>query len=370
MPHEGSGRPVDAARWVDQLARRAHETLPPEIAEYVLQGARHGVTAAEAPGSWDEVRFVPRVLRGVDHVDLSTSLLGTTHRAPLGIAPTTLQRAVHPAGEVAMARAAARAGVPVVVSSNAGSRFADVGATGAAWWVQVYVPQDRSLAEPLLARAVDAGAEAVVLTVDTPVVGTKYAAGERSVWDVVDAAWLRANDGPGRADLPGAAKARDLGPGDVAWLGERTGLPVVVKGVLDPDDALGAVAAGAAAVWVSNHGGRQLDRTVGTVDALPAVARALRSAAPGVPVLVDGGIRGGLDVLAALALGADAVLLGRAPLLALQDGTAGVTQLLDLLVAELEEGHLLAGCGTPQAVRALLTRRAHAPRDRGHAEPI
>lgn len=354
MPHEGAGQPLDAARWVDELARRARTALPPEVVEYVLQGARDGVTAAEAVASWRRVRLVPRVLRGVDRVDLTTPLLGARVRAPLGVAPTTLQRAVHPEGEAAVARAAAAAGVPVVVSSNAGTPFADVGATGARWWVQVYVPQDRALAEPLLDRAVAAGAEAVVLTVDTPVVGTKYAAGERRVWDVVDPAWLRVNLDPGQEGAPGSEKARDLGPADVAWLGERTGLPVVVKGVLHPDDARVALAAGAAGVWVSNHGGRQLDRVVATVDALPTVAAAARAAAPGALVLVDGGVRGGLDALAALALGADLVMLGRAPLLALLDGADGVARLLSLVADELADAMLLAGCATPAEAAALL----------------
>lgn len=362
MPHEGAGRPLDAARWVEELARRARATLAPEVAEYVLQGARDGVSTAEAVSSWGRVRLVPRVLRGVDRVDLTTVLLGRSARAPLGVAPTTLQRAVHPDGEAAVARAAAAAGVPVVVSSNAGTPFADVGATGARWWVQVYVPQDRALVEPLLDRAAAAGAEAVVLTVDTPVVGTKYAAGERTVWDVVDPAWLRVNLDPGHDDAPGSQKARDLGPADVAWLRERSGLPVVVKGVLHPDDAVAALAAGAAGVWVSNHGGRQLDRAVATASALPDVVAAVRAASPATPVLVDGGVRGGLDVLAALALGADLVMLGRAPLLALQDGAEGVVRLLSLLADELADALLLAGCGTPAQAAALLAPQPPATR--------
>ena len=219
-----------------------------------------------------------------------------------------------------MAQATAAAGTVLVVSSNAGTTFADIASTGVRWWLQAYLPADRTLAEPMLARAVDAGAEAVVLTVDTPVVATKYAAGDQVVWDVVDPELLRVNFDPGYEDAPGAEKALDLGPHDLVWLAEQTGLPVVAKGVLRPDDARRCVQAGAAAVWVSNHGGRQLDRAASTASCLPAVVAAVEGAAQ---VYVDGGIRSGLDVLAALALGADAVFLGRLPLYALVEGVGG-----------------------------------------------
>lgn len=317
------------------------DALPRELMEYILQGAREGVTTGEATAAWRAVRFLPRVLRDVTEVDLAITLLGRPAEVPFAIAPTTLQRAVHPDGEVAMAQAARDAGTVVVVSSNSGSTFAEIGATGARWWLQAYLPQDRALAEPLLERAVLAGAEAVVLTVDTPVVGTKYADGDRVVWDTVDPAQLRVNFDAGYADAPGSHKATDLGPADLRWLGERTGLPVVVKGVLRPDDARRCVEAGAGAVWVSNHGGRQLDRAASTASCLPAVRA---SVGAGTPVYVDGGIRSGLDVLAALALGADAVFLGRLPLLALVDGRDGVAAALAALRAETLEALRLAGC--------------------------
>jgi 4-hydroxymandelate oxidase len=332
-----------ADRWQDALEQHAREVLTAPLLEYVLQGAREGVTAREATAAWAAVRFTPRVLRDVTDVDLTGELLGRPSPVPWGIAPTTLQRAVHPDGEVAMALAARDAGAVVVVSSNAGSTFAEIGATGARWWLQAYLPQDRSLAEPLLDRAAAAGAEAVVLTVDTPVVGTKYATGEQVVWDTVDPALLRVNFDPGYADAPGAAKATDLGDEDIAWLAGRTGLPVVVKGVLRADDARRCVAAGATAVWVSNHGGRQLDRAASTASCLSAVRDALP---PGTPVFVDGGVRTGLDVLAALALGADHVFLGRLPLLALVDGRDGVAQALARLRTETVEALRLAGCRT------------------------
>ena len=211
----------------------------------------------------------------------------------------------------------------LVVSSNAGTPFSEIGATGVRWWLQAYLPADRTLAEPMLERAVEAGAEAVVLTVDTPVVATKYAAGEEVVWDVIDPALLRVNFDPGYDDRPGAEKATDLGPHDLGWLAEVTGLPVVVKGVLRADDARRCV---------TGRRKRDLGLQPRRPPARPGRDHGVRArrgggeAADGAEVYVDGGVRSGLDVLAALALGADAVFLGRPPVWSLVEGEAGVAQ--------------------------------------------
>jgi 4-hydroxymandelate oxidase len=329
------------AGWLAGLEDSARTRLPAEVFEYVVQGARDGLSAAEATDAWRAVRFRPRVLRDVTSLDLMVSLLGFPSAVPWGVAPTTLQRAIHPEGEVAMARATAEIGGVMVVSSNAGTPFAEIGATGVRWWLQAYLPEHRVLAEPMLARAVEAGAAAVVLTVDTPVVGTKYVA-ESSVWDDLDPTTVRVNFDPGYdSRAAGGRKARDLGPDDIGWLADQTGLPVVVKGVLHPEDARTCVDAGAAAVWVSNHGGRQLDRAVTTRSALPGVVRAVAGRAQ---VYVDGGLRSGLDVLAALALGADAAFLGRLPLYALVDGQEGVLRMHSELAVQLAESLRLVGC--------------------------
>lgn len=334
--------------WVLSLEQRARELLPEVVYGYYRQGARDGVSAAEAVEAWSRYRLLPRVLTDVRTVELTTSFLGTTSSAPYGVAPTTLQRAADLRGEVAMAEACRAARVPVVVSSNATASFEEIGATGADWWLQAYLPQERALAEPLLESAVQAGARAVVLTVDTPVVGTKYDDG--AIWSAVPADWLRVNLGAA-ADAP---KARDLGPADIAWLRERTGLPVVVKGVLRAEDARRAVDAGARAVWVSNHGGRQLDRAAPTADCLPAVADAVGE---DVEVYVDGGVRSGLAALTALALGADAVFLGRLPLYALAVGSStGVERLLAALSEELVESLRLAGCAGVHEARGLVAQ--------------
>lgn len=336
-------------RWVGALEERARAALPAPVLEYVLTGARDGVSAAEAVGAWSGVRFHPHVLRDVTDVDTSVTLLGHRLEVPWAVAPSSLQRAVHPDGELGMARATAAAGSLMVVSSNAGTSFAEIGATGVAWWLQAYLPADRTLAEPLLERAVAAGARAVVLTVDTPVVATKYGTGE-NIWDLVDPAIVRVNFDPGYDDQPGSDKALDLGPHDIGWLAGVTGLPVVVKGVLRPDDARRCVQAGARAVWVSNHGGRQLDRAATTVSCLDGVLTAVGGEAE---VYVDGGLRSGLDVVAAVSLGADAAFLGRLPLLALVDGERGVADLHARLREETVESMRLAGARTVADTRGI-----------------
>ncbi len=341
------GRDGAWREWEEQARLR----LPADVFEHLCHGARESVTTGEAQAAWAAVRFRPHVLRDVTEIDLAVKLLGHPLEVPWGVAPTTLQRAVHPDGELAMARAAAQAGSLLVVSSNVGTPFADLAATGVHWWLQAYLPADRTLAEPMLQRAVDAGAAAVVLTVDTPVVGTKYAAGA-GVWDSVDPASVRVNFDPGHDQQPGAEKALDLGPHDIDWLAGVTRLPVVVKGVLRPDDARRCVQAGARGIWVSNHGGRQLDRVASTASCLPAVAAAVAGEAE---VYVDGGLRSGLDVLAATALGADAVFLGRLPLFALAQGEPGVRSLHEELRLQLTEALRLAGCRTVRDTHGIAT---------------
>ncbi len=334
-------------RFLESVEERARERLPEPVFRYLRQGAREGVCAGEAEAAWSRFRFLPRVLRDVTAVDLGTTVLGTDVRTPFAVAPTTMQRALHPEGEVAMARAAAAAGALMVVSSNAGSRWAEIGATGVHWWLQLYLTASRPDCLPVLESAVEAGAAAVVLTVDTPVVGTKYDGAGQSVWDVAEDGWVRVNFPGGPGSAAAAAKATDLGPHDVDWLRRVSGLPVVVKGVLRPDDARRCLDAGAAAVWVSNHGGRQLDGTVATAERLRPVALA----SDGAEVYVDGGIRTARHALAALAGGARAVFLGRLPLYALAvGGPRGVGRMFAELDEELAESLRLAGCPSARAV--------------------
>ena len=341
---------MSGGRFVDELEQRAQALLAEPVFRYVHQGARAGVSAAEATAAWDRFRFLPSVMRDVTAVDTATSLLGSGMSTPLAIAPTTLQRALHRDGEVAMARAAARAGSLIVVSSNAGSTFEEIAATGVTWWLQVYVTAERESCLPLLERAVGAGAAAVVLTVDTPVVGTKYDGPGANVWDVARPGWVRVNFPVGYGAAPGDEKATDLGPQDIEWLAQETGLPVVVKGVLRPQDARRCLDAGANAVWVSNHGGRQLDYAAATADCLATVVAEVGDSAE---VYVDGGVRNARHALAALAMGARGVFLGRLPLYALAvDGATGVGRMFDDLAAELDEALTLAGCGSVTRIPA------------------
>ncbi|HSK33190.1 MAG TPA: alpha-hydroxy acid oxidase [Propionicimonas sp.] len=333
-------------RWLDQVESLARDALPEPVFRYVAEGARDEITLRESVKAWQAIRIAPRVLCDVRTVETSTDLLGSPFDLPVGIAPMTLQRAADPDGEVAMARAAAETGVPLVVSSNAGSTFADIAATGVTWWLQVYVPTRREDAASLLEAAVAAGAAAVVLTADTPVLGTRYRLADGPhVWEMADPTWVGANaSGPPGLAPEDRTKAMDLGPADIGWLAGTTGLPVVVKGVLRPDDARRCTDAGARAVWVSNHGGRQLDQAVATAGCVAAVRAAVGDAAQ---VYVDGGVRSGLHVLLALALGADAAFVGRPLFHALAAGGAdGAVRALRELGAELVESMRLSGCAT------------------------
>jgi 4-hydroxymandelate oxidase len=345
---------------VDELRQRAMQVLPAPVSEYFDSGARGGLTTAEAVAAWDRVRFLPRVLRNVSAVSTATSVLGHPVATPILVAPTALQRAAHPDGEAATARAAAAAGSLMAVSTNSGSKFADIGAAGAPWWLQLYVMRDRGVTAALLEGARAAGATAIVLTVDTPIVGSKYTAGQ-SIFEVIpDGFWLVNVEAAGLPE--GAlAQADDLTPDDIGWLAGLTGLPVVVKGVLRADDARLLVSAGASAVQVSNHGGRQLDQSAATADVLPEIAAAL--AGTGAEVYVDGGIRRAEHVLAALALGARAVFIGRPVLWALaaggpsgQGGEQGVADLLARFTTDLREVMALAGVRAPGEISADLVR--------------
>ncbi len=336
----------DDGHWLGTVRDEARRRVPPAVWTYVESGAREGVTTAEATSQWQRVRLRPRVLRGVAEADLTTSLLGESFASPIGVAPTAMQRAVHPQGERAMAAGTDAAGCLHVVSSNAGTRFADLG--GGPWWLQAYLPPERDQMLPVLEDAVAHGARAVVLTVDTPFPGTKYAVDDAD-WTGIDLSWWRSNFAEPETEDPWKAA---LTPDDVSWLREHGGVPVVVKGVLRGDDAVRCLDAGADAIYVSNHGGRQLDRSVGTADVLAEVVATVGERGE---VYVDGGVRGGLDALAALALGARAVLVGRPALYALaRDGARGVERLLTELSGELAEAMVLAGCVTPDDTRDLV----------------
>lgn len=331
--------------WLDEIADQARRAMPRAMTTYVEAGAREEVTLREAGTAWRAHRFRPRVLRDVSTTSVATTLLGQPVATPIAVAPTSMQRAAHPEGERGMAAGAGRAGALHVVSSNTGTALRDLGVSGP-WWLQLYIPAERTQVEGLLHDAREAGASAIVLTVDTPVPGTKYAVTDAD-WSDVDLSWHRAR-------LPATDQpwSQQLTAETLAWLVAAAQLPVVVKGVLRGDDALRCLDAGAAAIYVSNHGGRQLDRSIPTAVALPEVVEAVGSRAQ---VYVDGGIRSGLDALTALALGAHGVFVGRPALWGLAtDGSDGVFEVLEALTEELVEGMRLAGCATLGDTRGIV----------------
>ena len=331
---------------VHDYERLAQETLDANAHAYFAGGAGDEVTMRENLTAFERRKLRPRVLVDVTTVTTQTTVLGTEIALPIMIAPLALQRMAHPEGEVATARAAAAAGTIMCLSTAATARPAEIAAAapGGMRWFQVYVFDDRALTEELVTEAVDNGYSALVLTVDTPYLGRR----ERDLridFKVPEHLTMS-------GDLFGEGFDAALSWRDVEWLA-GFGLPIVVKGILTAEDARLACGHGAAAIVVSNHGGRQLDGVPATLDALEEVVEAVDGRAE---VFLDGGIRRGTDVLKALALGARATLIGRAMLWGLAaHGEEGVADVLRLLRDEVELGLALLGCESPAHVT-----RAHA----------
>jgi lactate 2-monooxygenase len=353
---------------VAELEERAMAAMDPRIANYVAAGAGSEETIDANRGAFRRRRIVPRMLRDVAARDLSTTVLGTAMPAPLLLAPIGVQQGVHEDGELATARAAAAVGVPMIASTASHftlEQIAEAGGPEAPRWFQLYWPNDPALARSFVERAERAGYEAIVLTVDTFIPGWK----PRDLQQ----AWLPFLEGRGvgnyfqdpvfRAGLektpeedPGMATGHFLGVqanpslswGDLATLREMTSLPIVVKGIQHVEDAREAVRRGVDGIVVSNHGGRQVDGAIGSLDALPAIAEAVGGE---LAVLFDSGVRSGSDVLKALALGADAVCLGRPYLWGLAlDGQAGVETVLKMVLAELDLTMALCGLTRPEEI--------------------
>lgn len=310
--------------------------LPEGVFQYVATGAGVEETLNAAEAAWQLHYLRPRLPRDVTAVDTSTTLLGTKVSSPLNVAPTGFQRIVHADGEVATAKAAKETGSLLVLSSRSTASLEEVKAEAGPWWLQAYVLRDRDLTAEIVRRAATAGARAVVLTVDTPHVARKARSYEfdSSVGSPI------IPELESRDDL-GVWQAPDVTLKDIQWLaGLSGGIPVVVKGVLRGDDARACVDAGAQAVWVSNHGGRQLDGAIPSARALPEVVEAVDT-----EVYVDGGIRTGRDVVRALALGARAAFVGRPVVWALAvGGKDGVRDLLNGFREDVEETMALTGC--------------------------
>jgi 4-hydroxymandelate oxidase len=336
---------INVADYVEE----ARGKVAPEVWCYFEGGANDEVTLRANVAAYGRWRLRPRMLVDVSEISLATTLLGTPVSMPLGVAPFAMQRLIDADGEVSTARAAARAGALLVVSTLTTRRHADIAAASdGPRWLQLYVLRDKQATLDHIAEAKEAGYRALVLTVDLPYLGRR----ERD---------LRHGflNPPPDVEVPYAdlfSTTPALTWRDLEWVRTETGMPIVVKGLLTREDALLAVEHGADAVWVSNHGGRQLDHVAAGLDALPEVVEAVAGRAE---VYVDGGVRRGTDVLKALALGARAAFAGRAFACGLAvDGERGVAHVLSLLRDELELGLGLLGCPSPDAV------------SRGHVEPV
>jgi len=334
--------------------------LPRMAFDYFAGGAGDEVTLRATRAAWDDIQLRYRVLRDVSQRSLATTVLGQPLAFPALVAPMAFQRLAHADGELATARAASEAGIGMILSTLATTAIEDVReAMRGPLWFQLYIYRDRGMSRALVERAERAGCGALVLTVDSPILGRR----ERDVRNAfhVPAAFPVPNlTGTPRTTLAGAASGAETASAlasfvaefwdasiswrDVEWLRSITTLPILVKGIVRGDDARLALEHGAAGVVVSNHGGRQLDTAVSTARALPEVADAMGGRGT---LLVDGGIRRGTDVLKALACGADAVLVGRPVLWGLAvDGAAGARRVLDLLRDECDLAFGLAGCAS------------------------
>jgi 4-hydroxymandelate oxidase len=357
-------RAPSSFRTLAEVEQQGRAALGPAVRGYVEGGAAEETTLRENRAAFDRWTLLPRVLEEAEEIDLSTTLLGTKVAAPFFLAPTAYQRKIHPAGERGMARAAAKAGILAVFSTLSSDPLEAIAAAEPAGprWFQLYAQPDPEATLALARRAESAGFSAIVLTADTPLLGSRDRQGQSGF---AIASPVPTGNGPHVVSPPRpftgkGPRYRWASPNRPSWwlLGQihaTTRVPLVVKGILTPVDARLAVERGARAIVVSNHGGRQLDRVPAALDALPAIVEAVGNRAE---VYVDGGARRGSDILIALALGARAVGLGRPALWALAaGGEAGVERFLELLSAELA------------TALALLGRRSVAGVDRSAVAP-
>ncbi len=335
---------------IAELREEARHRLPKAVFDFFDGGADDEHTLRANESAYARIGLLPRVLRGGGTRRPATRLLGSDLAFPLILSPTAFHRLAHPDGEIATARAAAKAGTVMVCSIAATTPVEDITATGADVWFQLDIQPDREFTEYQVARAERAGCRALVVTVDTAVFGNRERDRRNGFTELPDG--LRCEN---MVDSAGTWRriefSADLTWHDIDRLRERTTLPVLLKGITHPDDARSAVEHGAAGIVVSNHGGRQLDTVPPTVELLPAVADAVD-----IPVLVDGGIRRGTDILKACALGATAVGIGRPVLWGLAArGQEGVELVLDRLRDELDRALALCGLTEPaQATRNLI----------------
>jgi 4-hydroxymandelate oxidase len=348
-----SDTPLNLAEY--ETAARAK--LPAMVYDYFAGGAADEVTLRAARSAWDDRFLRYRVLSDVSSRSLATTVLGQRLDFPVMVAPMAFQRLAHADGELATMRAAGRAGSGMILSTLATSSIEDVrSAADAPLWFQLYIYRDRSISRDLVERAEHAGCSALVLTVDSPILGRRerdmrngfHVPAHLPIPNLTGAPRATlANEGVGSSLAAFVDQHWDASIAwpDLAWLRSITTVPILVKGIVRGDDARLALDHGASGVIVSNHGGRQLDGSLPTARALPDVAAGMRGEGA---LLVDGGVRRGTDVLKAIAMGAQAVLLGRPVLWGLAvGGEEGAYDVLRLLRAECDLALALVGCRTP-----------------------
>jgi 4-hydroxymandelate oxidase len=337
---------------VDDYERAARERLEASIYDYIAGGAWDEVTLRENRIAYDHWRFRPRLMVNVEHRDLSVNILEDSLSLPIGVAPSAFHKLLHPDGELATVRAAGATGTLMCLSIMATTSIEDVAAAASGHlWLQTYIFKDRGLTTDLAARAKAVGYRAFVITVDTPVLGRRER-DSRNQFELPAGIEMRnlnlAPAVPGEYESPMVRFIKQqIDPSltwrDVEWFVKTVGMPVFVKGVLHPEDARLAAQTGVRGIIVSNHGGRQLDGAIATLDALPEIVAAMSGT--GLDIIVDGGIRRGTDVVKALALGAKMVLVGRPVLWGLAvDGEAGARAVLELLGREFDTALALVGC--------------------------
>ena len=345
-------------RNVAQYEEAARALLTPAIYDYYAGGAEDELTLRWNEAAFRQFALRPRVLVDVSRIDPSVELLGDRLAFPVLLAPTAFQRLAHPDGELATARAAAAAGTVFVSSTLSTFTIEEIAAATQRLWLQLYVFRDRAITRSLVERAEAAGCQAISLTVTVPVQGNR----ERDAYnrfalppgiEIANFTGLRQSRFPDAdASRLNAFIDQEFDPSlswrDIEWLRSITKLPIVLKGIMAPEDGVLAVDHGAAAVVVSNHGGRQLDSGEPTLFALPRIADAIGGR---IPVLMDGGVRRGTDVVKALCLGATAVMIARPYLWGLAiGGQRGVADVLGLLRAEVERTLALLGRPTISAL--------------------
>jgi 4-hydroxymandelate oxidase len=347
--------------------RAARHRIPPVGWEYLIGGAADELTIQWNVDAYRRVKLMPRALVDVSRLDTGVTLFGRRHAHPILLSPVAYQKLFHPEGELATARGAAEADATLVVSTQSNTTIEEISAAGpGTLWFQLYVQRDREFTAELVQRAEAAGCEALVVTIDTPVLGPRGR--ELRSRFALPPGIVRAHHRPGPAATESLRPTETniyspiLDPSltwnELGWLRQLTKLPILVKGILNPDDADRAVAAGVSGIIVSNHGGRNLDTVPATIEVLAAVAGRVQGR---VPILVDGGIRRGTDIVKAVALGATAVMIGRPYVYGLAvEGAAGVTRIVTMLRRELEMAMALMGRPTLAAIDASAIWRGDA----------